>query len=127
MWTSIEMEIARYGGDKTPSSTFAEAAQLKSVGRSWIPPIDRMPPIVQFVLRVAEWCKGKWTPAAKPATQLRLIGQLALGAKRHVSVVEVNGLQFLVGGGAEHVTVIVPLQPVSVPGSSVPAGTELLP
>jgi flagellar biogenesis protein FliO len=37
------------------------------------------------------------------------VAQLSLGSKRHVSVVEVGGLQFLVGGGAENVTVIVPI------------------
>jgi flagellar biogenesis protein FliO len=40
---------------------------------------------------------------------LRLVAQLSLGGKRYVSVVEVGGMQFLVGGGAENVTVIIPI------------------
>lgn len=81
----------------------------KSGWRRWIPTLERTPPLVQFFVRVARWCKAKCQSEAARAPQLRLIGQLALGAKRHLSLVEVGGVQFLVGGGVEHVTVIVPI------------------
>jgi hypothetical protein len=77
--------------------------------RRWIPSLDRMPPLVQLLVRVMQWFKARCRPTAKHMPQLRLIGQLALGGKRHLSLVEVAGLQFLIGGGVEHVTVIVPM------------------
>ncbi|MGO8720108.1 MAG: flagellar biosynthetic protein FliO [Acidobacteriaceae bacterium] len=95
--------------------------------RSWIPLLDRMPPLVQFVLHAAQWCRAKCVPGAKQGAQLRLVGQLALGAKRHLSLVEVGGYRFLVGGGTEHVTVIVPI-PAEALGNAAEAddsGREL--
>jgi flagellar biogenesis protein FliO len=80
--------------------------------RGWIPPLDRMPPLVQFALHATLWFRSRFTSATKPSAQLRLVGQLNLGAKRHVSVVEIGGQRFLVGGGSEHVTVIVPIPAV---------------
>ncbi|MFZ0515730.1 MAG: flagellar biosynthetic protein FliO [Acidobacteriaceae bacterium] len=83
--------------------------QSKSGWRSWIPPLDRTPPMMQFLVRVTRWIQSKCKSGVAQAPQLRLVGQLALGAKRHLSLVEVDGVQFLVGGGAEHITVIVPV------------------
>jgi hypothetical protein len=89
--------------------TASEAAQSRSGGRSWIPTLERTPPVVQFFVRLARWITTKCQSQAAPAPQLRLVGHLALGAKRHLSLVEVGGVQFLVGGGTEHVTVIAPI------------------
>ncbi len=86
-----------------------ESSRTKSGWRSWIPTLERMPPLVQFIARAMQWFKVKCHPTATPTPQLRLVGQLALGSKRHLSLVEVGGMQFLVGGGVEHVTVIVPI------------------
>jgi len=71
--------------------------------------LSGMPPIVQFVLRAVAWCRTKWTAGASEAAPLRLVSQLALGGKRSLSLVEVGGVRFLVGGGAESVTIIVPV------------------
>jgi hypothetical protein len=86
-----------------------ESGQSKSGWRSWVPALDRTPPLWQFVVRIARWWKTRFQSGVAPSTQLRLVGQLALGAKRHLSLVEVGGLQFLVGGGVEDITVIVPV------------------
>lgn len=86
-----------------------ESSRSKSAWRSWIPSLERTPPLVQFLVRLARWVKAKCQSGATQAPQLRLVGQLALGAKRHLSLVEVGGVQFLVGGGVEHITVIVPV------------------
>ena len=86
-----------------------EPARSRQGWRGWIPPLERTPPLVQFIVRAMEWFKVKCRSSATPTPQLRLVGQLALGAKRHLSLVEVAGMQFLVGGGLEHVTVIVPI------------------
>lgn len=78
-------------------------------GRSWLPPVERMPPAIQFGLRLANWFRTKCAPAEKEKAPLRMVGQLSLGGKRHLALVEVGDLRFLVGGGAENVTVIVPV------------------
>jgi hypothetical protein len=86
-----------------------ESAAPKPHRRDWIPNLEQTPPLVQFLVRLARWLKAKCRSEATQVPQLRLIGQLALGAKRHLSLVEVGGVQFLVGGGVEHVTVIAPI------------------
>ena len=93
-----------------PECTMApEAASPKQVWKNWIPSLERIPPLLQFVVRCSRWLKAKFSGTVSETPQIRLVGQLALGAKRHLSLVEVGGLQFLVGGGVEHVTVIVPI------------------
>lgn len=72
--------------------------------------MEQMPPIVQFFLNAGRWWRTKCAAGRKEGTPLRLVGQLALGAKRHLALVEVDGAQFLVGGGAEQITVIVPVR-----------------
>jgi hypothetical protein len=86
-----------------------ESGRSKSSWRHWIPTLEHTPPLVQFFVRLANWMKAKCHSQGPQATQLRLVGQLPLGAKRHLSLVEVGGVQFLVGGGVEHITVIVPV------------------
>jgi len=90
-------------------ATTPESARSKSGWRGWIPSLERTPPLVQFMVRLARWLQAKCHSGVAQTPQLRLVGQLALGAKRHLSLVEVGGMQFLVGGGVEHVTVIVPI------------------
>lgn len=70
-----------------------------------------MPPIAQFVLHAFAWCRTKWTAKTSDAAPLKLVSQLALGGKRSLSLVEADGLRFLVGGGTESVTIIVPVVP----------------
>ncbi len=95
--------------------TLARRGQTIPRWQRWMPSLTSMPPLVQFVLHAAQWCRAKCVPGAKQGAQLRLVGQLTLGAKRHLSLVEVGGVQFLVGGGTEHVTVIVPISTPTVP------------
>jgi hypothetical protein len=118
MWRTANRLVGFAGEMSPPASdaiwnqadeTATESAAPKPLWRSWIPTLERTPPLVQFFVRLARWCKAKCQSEAMPAPQFRLIGQLALGAKRHLSLVEVGGVQFLVGGGAEHVTVIAPI------------------
>ena len=92
-----------------------ESAQAHSGWRSWIPNLERTPPLVQFMVRLSRWIQAKCHSEAMQTPQLRLVGQLALGAKRHLSLVEVGGVQFLVGGGVEHITVIVPISGGTTP------------
>ncbi len=104
-----EQFLAAPGLDGSPGA----ADPFSKKQKSWIPPVEQMPPIAQCAVRLVQWCQSKRRTGRKEGATLRLVGQLALGAKRHLALVEVGGMQFLVGGGAEHVTVIVP----------VPAGT----
>jgi hypothetical protein len=87
----------------------AERASSKEGWKSWVPSLERTPPLVQFLVRAAQWLKAKFHAGVPQTPQLRLVAQLGLGAKRHLSLVEVGGVQFLVGGGVEHITVIVPI------------------
>jgi hypothetical protein len=105
---SHEVCDAMWNPGDAGTSDFASVGS-KPGWRSWIPSLDRMPPLVQFLVRATQWFKSKCRPTATQAPQLRLIEQLALGGKRQLSLVEVAGLQFLIGGGVEHVTVIVPV------------------
>lgn len=98
-----------FGAVDREATTEAHRPLAAGGKRNWMPPADRMPPIVQFALHAARWFKTKVVSGTKEGAQLRLVGQLALGAKRHLALVEVGGVRFLVGGGAEHVTVIVPV------------------
>jgi flagellar biogenesis protein FliO len=68
-----------------------------------------MPPIVQFVLHSIAWCRAKFKGGAVEVSPLRLIGQLPLGGKRSLALIEADGLHFLVGGSVDTVTVIVPV------------------
>jgi hypothetical protein len=97
-----------------------EAASSKHGWRSWVPSLERTPPLVQFIVRLARWVQAKFRSGVAQTPQLRLVGQLALGAKRHLSLVEVGGVQFLVGGGVEHVTVIVPIPTAGITSSENP-------
>ncbi len=68
-----------------------------------------MPPIVQFAMHAVAWCRMKLKGGVSVCSPLRLVSQLPLGGKRSLSLIEVDGLRFLVGGGADSVTIIVPV------------------
>ena len=101
-----------------------ESVRFKPDWRNWLPSLERTPPLMQFIVRLTRWVKSKYQSGVTQAPQLRLVGQLALGAKRHLSLVEVGGAQFLVGGGAEHITVIVPVSTAGLPQTGNPQDAE---
>ncbi len=68
-----------------------------------------MPPVVQFAMHAIAWTRAKVKGATREVSPLRLVSQLPLGGKRSLSLVEADGLRFLVGGGADSVTIIVPV------------------
>jgi flagellar biogenesis protein FliO len=68
-----------------------------------------MPPVAQFILNSIAWCRSKLFAGASGPAPLRLVSRLALGGRKSLSLVEVDGVRFLVGGGADSVTVIVPI------------------
>ncbi len=82
------------------------SARVESIASS---DASGMPPIVQFVLHSIAWCRAKFKGGTVEVSPLRLIGQLPLGGKRSLVLVEADGLHFLVGGGVDSVTVIVPV------------------
>ena len=109
---SVHLSHQASDGVCNPGSAIAPDSALSRQGwRTWIPSLERTPPLVQFIARAALWLKAKFRSGEYQIPRLRLVGQLALGAKRHLSLVEVGGVQFLVGGGVEHVTVIVAVPP----------------
>lgn len=68
-----------------------------------------LPPIMQFVMHAIAWCRTKLKGGVSVASPLRLVSQLPLGGKRSLALIEADGLRFLIGGGADSVTVIVPV------------------
>jgi len=61
--------------------------------------------------RICCWIKEHQT-AATGTKRLRVSETVSLGEKRFVSVVEVDGQQFLVGGGPSSVSMLAQLGPV---------------
>ncbi len=49
-----------------------------------------------------------WRTRTQPARHLRLVETLALGPKRSVALIELDGQRFLAGMGADGVTTLVP-------------------
>jgi hypothetical protein len=68
-----------------------------------------MPPVVQFLLHAMSWCRAKLAANTDANTPLRRVSQLSLGGKKSLTLVEADGVRFLVGGGTDNVTVIVPI------------------
>ncbi len=56
--------------------------------------------------RVGQW----WRSRTQPARQLRLVETLALGPKRSVALLELNGQRFLAGMGADGVATLLQVQ-----------------
>lgn len=50
-----------------------------------------------------------WRTRTQPARHLRLVETLALGPKRSVALLELDGQRFLAGMGADGVTTLVPV------------------
>ena len=99
-------EVSKISHPETPGET-TETSPAKR--RNWTPPVEQMPPAIQFALSVVEWFRKKCTAVEKEKAPLRMVGQLPLGGKRHLALVEVGNQQFLVGGGVDNITVIVPV------------------
>lgn len=81
-----------------------------------------LPPLVQFVMRGIAGCRTRLKSNAADAASLRLVGRLTLGGKKSLALVEADGVRFLIGGGLDSVTVIVPVGGVAnaQPAQSVP-------
>ena len=83
-----------------------------------------LPPLVQFVMRGIAGCRTRLKSNAADAASLRLIGRLTLGGKKSLSLVEADGVRFLIGGSLDSVTVIVPVGGVA---NAQPAQSVLQP
>lgn len=78
--------------------------------RGFWPAEDRLPTVVRFALQVGRWIRSRCIAKTDKPAPLRMIGQMSLGGKRHLALVEVEGTRFLVGGGSENVTAIVAVE-----------------
>ena len=67
---------------------------------------------LQILLREAalawQWIESKRTQQ-NSLRRLRVAETISLGEKRFVSILEVNGVQYLIGGGANHITLLTTL------------------
>ena len=69
-------------------------------------------PVVQFVLDAWGWLVNKRTQQLA-GRRMRVAETVSLGEKRFVSIVHVDGAQFLVGGAANQVSLLAILPPAS--------------
>ncbi len=65
--------------------------------------------------KICELCGRGWqflqtkTKVRSDAKQLRLVESISLGERRFIAVIQVDGLRFLVGGGAANVNLLAEL------------------
>lgn len=78
-------------------------------------------PVISLGLLFWHWLSAHWTKnmsvAERPA--MRTLSHLALGGRKTITLVEVDGLRYLIGGGADTVTAIVAVQTDAAAASSV--------
>lgn len=69
-------------------------------------------PLVALALHGWQWLRGRLAgkAPAMPRATLRLVAHLALGGRKTLALVEVEGQRYLVGGGGDTVTAIVAVQ-----------------
>ena len=75
-------------------------------------PFRKAPP-VGLLTRALLWFQTRRRLAGLPR-RLKLCATVPLGEKRFVSIIECDGLQFLIGGGAENVSLLAQLNAVKV-------------
>jgi hypothetical protein len=87
-------------------------------------PIDRAPAFKEIesmttglLSRGLRWIQAR-NLARKSTSRLQVRATVALGEKRFVSVIECDGFQFLIGGGATNVSLLAQLSPSLVPNTS---------
>lgn len=122
IWKSVELNTASAADIRSNAkSVVSKNARRKRKFRSIFLHADDiavgsfsgMPPIAQFVLHAVAWCKAKLIAGASEPATLKLVSRLALGGKRSLSLIEADGVRFLVGGGVDSVTIIVPVTPAA--------------
>ena len=76
-------------------------------------------PLIAFLLLT--WRRVSWRLRQKQIAQARpsmqVIGYLALGGRRTLALVEIEGQQYLIGGSADRVSTIVAVSPSAVPAN----------
>jgi hypothetical protein len=109
-----ENRSARSGGDEESTRRLLEA-RASSLGSALAPPA----PIENASLKLLQNAGGlltrglNWIRARQSARsndrRLQVAATVSLGDKRFVAVIQVDGLQFLVGGGATNVALLAQL------------------
>jgi flagellar biogenesis protein FliO len=69
------------------------------------------------LLRAWSWLQTKYVQTA--TKRLRVAETVSLGEKRFVSIVSIEGREFLIGGGASGVTLLAQLSPTQQEPASV--------
>ncbi|MEO6829410.1 MAG: flagellar biosynthetic protein FliO [Acidobacteriaceae bacterium] len=72
-------------------------------------------------MNTVAWCRARLSGGATEASPLRLIGQLPLGGKRSLALIEADGVRFLVGGSTDSVAIIVPVIQTTYAGQQTPS------
>ena len=66
-------------------------------------------PVIVVLLQIWQWVTARLKQTAPTATRssMKTLSHLALGGRKTITLVEVDGVRYLVGGGADTVTTIV--------------------
>ena len=66
-------------------------------------------PVIVVLLQLWQWITARLKQTAPMATRssMKTLSHLALGGRKTITLVEVDGVRYLVGGGADTVTTIV--------------------
>ena len=93
-----------------PAKTLSSAEALQSSGAQTV---LAQSPLIAAALQGWQWlvarCKGGAPAAARPT--LRVLSQLALGGRKTLTLIDLEGQRYLVGGGSDSVTAILAIQP----------------
>ena len=117
--TATARTISLFPAETTASGTQAEAGKLRQRIRSaaaQIPVLAAAERLAQRLASLGAGARARQT-SARPAQ--KILTNLALGGRKSLTLVEIDGQRYLVGCGAESVTAIVP-----VPASRTASLTE---
>jgi hypothetical protein len=80
-------------------------------------------PARSALVRVFSWLQEKYVNA--PSKRLRVAEVVSFGEKRFVALVNVEGREFLIGGGASGVSLMKPLESVPEPADGLRSGSRV--
>jgi hypothetical protein len=97
---------------------------VRQEARSFRLQTNRPPQVGQSALfRAWSWLQKRYVNS--PAKRLRVAEVVSLGEKRFVALVNVEGREFLVGGGASGVSLMTPLESKLEPAAGIQTGLRV--
>ncbi len=104
-------------------ATAAVAERIGSNGSGLGRPAVDLRALAGLVSRGVEWAR-QTRRAHVGAKRMRVVETVALGEKRFAAVLQVDGMQFLIGGGAGNVALLTALPPAAAQQTGCAAQAE---